>query len=81
MASSPEACASYTIHHVHTGGGGDVLQYPTPARGIIYHLYVHKSGLKPDSFHLSIILSTAELFVSFFPSFEDGIAYAISSLK
>ena len=42
-----------------------------------FSLYVHKSGLKPDSFHFIF----AELFQLYFSSFEAGIANAISSFK
>ena len=42
-----------------------------------FSLYVHKGGLKPDSFHFIF----AELFVCIFHSFEAGIADAISNFK
>ena len=58
-----------------------------------FSLYVHKSGLKPDSFHfifigllwnnfnLSVNSLSASLLLNIFLSFEVGIAHAIANFK
>ena len=46
-----------------------------------FSLYVHKAGLKPDSFHFIFHTLAAGMFSSIFHSFEAEIADAISSFK
>ena len=73
QASNFESCVWRTVSSQSSHHPQEVLLAQ-------FSLYVHKGGLKPDSFHF-INPCAAVMFVSIFHSFKAGIASAISSFK